>query len=184
MKHALNMHSLSVTLLALCLHAVGAPSHDNRDDLESKIKSISPWTSTTNYSTHEWAIVLDAARAAQNTSPAAVVQILKRIVSQDKPESVSKGEEERKIALLLRVMFQLPEHASRRQWFVYRGWVGSTSPFSADGTVNLAWPVRWSSNGPLLQASLEATIGPPYRASEEYEFLLARYPLRNLGPSL
>jgi hypothetical protein len=88
-------------------------------------------------------------------------------------------EDESKVFILMRVVFDLPVSALESECLSFKGWTNWPLPDAA-GHVNLSWPVEWRYGKPSLLAHYEGSEGVPYGAAEEYEYFRARFPFRRL----
>ncbi len=176
-------------LIVLCLPLLGflsgcstsaALAHPEGGKLESAIRSLEPWGVTTNYSDAAWKKAIDVAKLLQKSSPEEVVQALDHIMKVGSIEGNHQILEERKIVLLLRVMFDTGAKRGQADWRTFRGWAGDTGRKNLDGAPNIGWPVAWSDGHPQLLSGYEGACGPPYLASDEYRHFLATYPMRTL----
>ena len=88
-------------------------------------------------------------------------------------------ENETRLFLLLRVIFDLPHcsHVSKRRTF--KGWYNWPEP-DQNYSVNLSWPIKWKQGKPALAAHFVGANGHRYAAVDEFNFLLQNYPLRRL----
>jgi hypothetical protein len=157
-----------------------APAHLEGGKLENAIISLEPWGITTNYSDAAWKKVIDVAKLLQKTNPDGVAQALDHVMKAGSIEGNHQIIEERKIVLLLRVMFNTGLKTGQADWRTFRGWAGDNGRKNLDGTPNIGWPVAWSDGHPQLLSGYEGASGPPYLASDEYRHFLATYPMRTL----
>src|SRR4030095_6367121 len=95
-----------------------------------------------------------------------------------KPELLAV--EQGKVFLLLRVIFDLPEHAEAGRKFSFADWTRARTDENSDGTVNLAWPISFASGTPRLVAGREGNAGS-YSPRNEYTFLRYQFPMRDLS---
>ena len=177
------------------------PQSLTQREIVDSIASIEPWNVDGTYSEQAWKRLLQTAKALQkcdtNTVARALAKessttnavrnvIAKYVPKKEKPNYRGSYEEDSKPFLLLRIMFELPEHAPADQRFASKGWhrsldlEGRLSGHNVDGTVNLAWPIAWQNCQPTLTAGCIGSSGPPYDARAEYMFMLSRFPPRNL----
>jgi hypothetical protein len=147
-------------------------------DLLAAFRALPPWPSDRDLSDEDWLRYVNAARLVQHSEPADAKRALARFL--DEAEGFAGVENETRLFLLLRVVFDLPDRAPADQRRTFKGWVNWPEP-DTEGNVNLSWPVSWSAGQPILLARFEGADGPRYAAVEEYRHLLARFPFRELG---
>jgi hypothetical protein len=147
-------------------------------DLLAAFRALPPWHSDRGFSDEDWQRYLDAAHLVQHSEPADVEHALARFL--DEADGFTGVENETRLFLLLRVVFDLPERVPAGERRVFKGWVNWPEP-DAEGNVNLSWPVSWQGGRPVLLARFEGADGPRYGAGEEYRHLFASAPVRELG---
>lgn len=141
---------------------------------------LTPWTAAPALSPAQRDRYVAVAAAVQRHEPAAVERAIGDFLS--RRSGPGNSEDETRIFLLLRVVFELPEHVPADERASFKGWVNWPAP-APDGTVSLAWPIAWAADGPVVVAPYEGFEGPEYAAVEEYRHLLERHPLRALPDS-
>lgn len=146
--------------------------------LLAAFRLLAPWSYDRSYSMEDWERYIDAAQLVQESDPADVERAVAQLMEQS--EGFNNVENETRLFLLLRIVFELPEHAQASKRRVFKGWVNWPEPDSR-GYVNLSWPVGWRDNRPYLLARYEGAEGPRYAAIEEYRYLLANFPFRKLS---
>lgn len=146
-------------------------------NLLAAFRALTPWTYDGHPAGAEWRAYLDAARLVQQSTPTDVERALARFL--DEPDNLGGAENETRLFLLMRVVFDLPDRAPVGQRRVFKGWINWPEP-DAEGHVSLTWPVAWQEGRPSLLARHEGSEGRPYAAVEEYRHLRAQFPLRRL----
>jgi hypothetical protein len=111
----------------------------------------------------------------QDADPADVDRALEAFLA--RASGFEGAEDETRLFLLMRVVFDLPEQAPEEERRSYKGWVNWPPP-GADGTVSLAWPLTFAAGDPALVDPYEGSEGPRYAAVSEYRHLLERYGFR------
>lgn len=139
--------------------------------LLAAFRALAPWRYDRDLSAEEWGRYADAARLVQAAEPAEVERALSRFLDEGDDDN------ETRLFLLTRVVFDLPERAPSAERRTYKGWINWPEP-DGEGNVNLSWPVGWRDSRPSLLARYEGSEGPRYAAVEEYRHLLSRFPFR------
>ncbi|MEM1255781.1 MAG: hypothetical protein AAGI69_25360 [Cyanobacteria bacterium P01_H01_bin.21] len=147
--------------------------------LVNQFKSLKPWTAQNDFSDNDWARMIAVARVVQTVDPPMVEAACDIFVQQALQETFVGYESESKLFILMRVVFDLPEHVSADERASFKGWVNWPRP-DINGQVNLAWPVSWASGYPQLEDSYVGSMGPPYAAAKEYLYMRQRFPYRQL----
>lgn len=145
--------------------------------LLSIFRVLAPWSNAAAFSAEEWRRYIDAARLVQKAEPADVERALARFL--DEADGFASAENETRLFLLMRILFDLPDRAPADQRRLFKGWVNWPAP-DAEGNVNLSWPVGWQDDQPALLAPFEGADGPRYAAIEEHRHLRAGFPFRRL----
>ncbi len=181
------------------LHRESGEAFDELFDktrLEALLKPVEPWPGfETNYSSASWDRLIEAAKIIQRSDAQAVQNVLHEFQiagSQDQILQHFTREQiadDGKLYLLMRVVFDLPEAVtmSPGQHVVISGawmgrWVESGGQKNADGTVNLAWPLKWNHGQPQLTGGYVGLqgINARYDAAAEYDYFRDHYRLRKL----
>jgi hypothetical protein len=144
---------------------------------------------STNYSTQGWERLISLAKTIQTNTPPAVEVCLSQYQNAfaNHPNfqhpSVAQLHNDGKLLLLLRVVFDLPEHSHspRDQLKFFGGWVTHGNENNTDGTMNLCWPLTWPNNRPTLVSGYEGLQGARYDAASEYRYFRAKYQYRDLS---
>lgn len=148
--------------------------------LLAAFRALPPWRYDRGFSAEDWERYAYAARLVQNSEPDRVEDALRRFL--DEADGFTGAENETRLFLLLRFVFDLPESAPSEQRRTFKGWVNWPAP-DAEGNVNLSWPVSWRTGEPTLISRFEGSEGPRYAAVEEYRHLLGHFPFRDLRTS-
>ena len=121
------------------------------------------------------------ARRLQSISPDLVEKRLFESRNHFENYSDAQLSNDRKLYLLIRVIFDLPENASKNDSFKTGGWITMHTDINNDGTFNLAWPIKWKDGSPVLVSGYQGieSLGR-YDASIEYHYLRSKYRMRNL----
>ena len=138
---------------------------------------LAPWRNTQDFSVQTWRHYINAAKLVQNSEPGKVELALARFLNE--ADGFAGVENETRLFLLMRIVFDLPDRAPVDQRRIFRGWVNWPAP-DAEGNVNLSWPVDWQDDRPVLLAPFKGADGPRYGVVEDYRSLLARFPFRKL----
>ena len=137
---------------------------------------LAPWHNAQDFSEEGWRHYMNAARLVQNSEPEEVELALAQFL--DEADGFTGVENETRLFLLMRIVFDLPDRTPADQRRIFKGWVNWPN-LDAEGNVNLSWPVDWQDGRPVLLAPFEGADGPRYGAVEEYCYLLAHFPLRD-----
>ena len=148
--------------------------------LKRELRDIEPWSSSTNYSASGWEHLIRAAGAFQRADPQLAEDVLEEHLRNSAGNPDQMSSEQGKLFLLLRMVFDLPEHAPARGR-IFDGWARGQSDLNADGTVNAAWPVSVDQGKPRLVAGREGAGGGGYSVRDEYTFLRYRFKYRDLS---
>jgi hypothetical protein len=149
-------------------------------DLTALLDALPPWASAPDFTEAEWERYRAAAKVFSRAAPATVAAALQAFVRQSLREEYRGYEDESKPFILMRVLFDLPDRTAAGNWMPFKGWINWPPP-QPDGSVNPGWPVRWSGGRPELEAPYSGSMGLPYAAAEEYDWLRQRYPFRSFA---
>lgn len=159
----------------------------DKEGLAHILATIEPWPSeAAEYNTTNWDRLISAAKLVQKCDPATVEKALRERdrdrFTQGSEQSTNRSEEEGKLVLLMRVIFQLPEGEKATPDVTYEA-TGNFGHLNSDGTINFCWPVSWTGGKPKLVSEniMSKGIQPLYKSAEEYSFFRGRYPMRNLS---
>jgi hypothetical protein len=145
--------------------------------LTASLRALAPWTHAPDLPAGEWDRYIATARDVQRADPPAVEEAIAEFLGER--AGFEGAEDETRVFLLLRLVFDLPERAPADQREAYAGWVNWPPP-ADDGTVSLSWPIAWRDGRPALVAPYEGAEGESYAGVEEYRRLRERYPYRDL----
>ena len=135
----------------------------------------------------KWPELVKAAKIVQawpsNTVVRAVTEVQERTTEY---RLFDQYKEDQKLLLLMRMMFDLPEHyrVGEGGWQRrFAGYVTYGKEINDDGTINLAWPVAWNSGQPNLVSGIGGLQGvnARYKAAAEFKYFSGKYPRRNLS---
>jgi hypothetical protein len=143
--------------------------------LTAAFRTLAPWTQADDLSSAEWDRYLSVAGEVARADPADVEPALAEFLGER--SGFEAAEDETRLFLLLRVVFDLPEQAPESERRSFKGWVNWPPP-DADGNVSLSWPITWDAGRPTLVAPYEGSEGRPYNAVGEYRHFLERFPFR------
>lgn len=142
---------------------------------------ITPWTdrNTDSSQAHTLEPTKNAACfliSKSNSEQRRIIESYDRYVHQIDP-SVSK-----KLYILLRILFDVPDDHPIEDAAVFAAYLGEGSPYPYDPdvkTVNLLWPLTYQ-EGELAfrEIIIIQYIGPPYCGICEYDYFFTRFPFR------
>lgn len=167
-------------LLALAQPSLGGPVFDE-EALEAMLLQVDPWPSSPDrYSQASWENLIRTAKTIQECDPVSVEKVLNDFQNEQKNINDVDG----KLFILMRIIFDLPEHSERSKDASFGDWVtrrgNDVSDVNPDGTTNLSWPVSWATGRPQLISGFQGARGRPYDAAKEYHYLRTEFTLRNL----
>ncbi|KPK76342.1 MAG: hypothetical protein AMJ79_07005 [Phycisphaerae bacterium SM23_30] len=148
--------------------------------LVNMFSSLEPWPSSGAITENGWQYYIQVAKTVQKTDPEVVKESLDNFIYASLEEQIL-NEEESKIFLLMRVIFDLPEDAPKSKLRSYKGWSNWQLSELPNNRVNLSWPIKWDGHKPRLISYYEGSMGIPYQASLEYEYLKKNYKFRDLN---
>lgn len=155
--------------------------------LEEALLKVDPWSSSTNYSGANWKQLCFIAGVIQKSSPRTVSNALGeyqgRLVYQGtvRPSTVETLDDDSKLFLLMRIVFDLPEEDSSGDNWMVGFWRGERSEINANRTINRAWPIVWNNGSPRLISGLMAASGLGYSAADEFLFFKDKFRFRDLS---
>ncbi len=150
-----------------------------RHRIQHAIQGIEPWPSSTNYSETGWTRLLKATRIVQKSSPRLVNEVLVNYLAGFQQDPNQLAVEQGKIFLLLRMVFELPEHSTAEP-LGFEHWTRGKTDVNPDGTHNLSWPLAWEQGRPHLVSGCSGSAGS-YSVGNEYTYLRYHFPYRNLS---
>jgi hypothetical protein len=148
-------------------------------ELAELISSVRPWSSSEPYKQNDWEKIVEVAAIFQEAAPSMAAEGFEIFSVQNTNNFHGDFLEDSKAFLLLRVMFDLPEHAKARSGGP--GWLTGRRDLNSDGTINLAWPVVWNKGQPSLASEYLGYEGLSYGAKSDYLFLNSHFSKRDLG---
>jgi hypothetical protein len=157
-------------------------------ELQRLLLEVEVWPSGPQvryYSKHSWLLLINAAKVVQESEPKSVEQTLEDYQSHTATNGLDQIKEDSKLFLLMRVVFDLPEDVSvDTNGFVpvFGGWVTMNEQFGTNGSVNVAWPIRWNNGHPILISGYYGIqgINSTYNARKEYMYFMSKYRMRHL----
>jgi hypothetical protein len=172
--------------------------------MEGLLREVHPWPTGSNvYGDKNWENIISVAKDFQKADPVSVERTLcdyqnetildKGMIHGDKrldfssyrvdPELYQERlEEDGKLLLLMRVIFDLPEHAAPAQRNTFFGWITYGQDVNPDGSVNIAWPLSWTNATPKLlsgQTGIQGIVDV-YDVLSEYKHFYSHYHFRSL----
>lgn len=145
--------------------------------LLAAFRELPPWRGT-DLSAEDRRRSARTARHMQNSDPADAERALALFL--DEAGGFTGVENETRLFLLMRFVFDLPDRVPASQRRVFKGWINWPAP-DAGGIVNLSWPINWQHGQPTILAPYAGAEGPRYGAIEEYRYLLGHFPFRKIG---
>jgi hypothetical protein len=158
-----------------CSSGVPDIEQPSRSQLVRLLAELKPWDSQVSYGLADQRRLKATGRVFNRASSALVEETLHEFGNLSKLDP--KKYDESKAFLLLRVLFVLPDKAPMEQRFT-TGWLGKNGDGNRDGTMNLAWPIRWRWGLPSLDDVPVGYEGRRYDAVREYRYLVDRFPRR------
>jgi hypothetical protein len=150
------------------------------ESLFNAISRVEPWRSTKDYTSNDWKNAIEAARMFQNATPSTVELVLQRFAETEPGAIKDDFIEMSKLLLILRIAFDLPESATNNPSASAMTWESGRSEINADGSFNVAWPIRWNNGRPILIKRYSGLSGPAYTVLGDYHIFRSRYPFRKL----
>ena len=138
--------------------------------------NVDPWPDTsTNYSETNWEHLVVIAKIIQKSDSESVCKTLQRYQQNHVNDS--------KLYLLMRMVFDLPEHASNdTNWSYFGCWLTARTEYNANGTINRAWPIMWKSGDPCLISGFLGIQGfENYNAAKEFLYFRGKCSFRDLS---
>ena len=185
-RHVMNLPrvfaSVAAVLIALLCPALSAFSQTTNGiqekELTHLLATVADWPNhfpdSNGIPYVGWDRLVAVARDVQKKDSGSVTQALRAC------QTTNTGID-RKLFLLLRMIFELAENVPEAQSEMSGGWITASSNINSDGTINMAWPITWNHGKPKLVCGAIGLQGPRFDAAAEYEYFQARYPMRNLS---
>jgi len=152
-----------------------------RYQLKRMVWKIEPWTASPNYSAAGWTHLVKTAKAIQGMDHKLAEAALDAHLRGFANKPAELADEEGKVFLLLRVVFDVRESGSAAQRFAFAGWTRGPSELNPDGTLNLAWPLAWNQGRPRLVAGRSGPEGSRYAVGDDYAYLRYHFSRRDLS---
>lgn len=146
-------------------------------ELVNALHNLKAWGSQYEFNEEDWENYKKTAKIMQKNK-SCIVQVFEQFMNETLLLPFS-SEEESKLFLLLRIIFDLPELDDVKDFRPFKGWV-NWPDYTNENKVNLSWPLRWKDNKPQLIANYEGSMGLPYQALDEYNYFLGKYPFRKI----
>ncbi len=152
-----------------------------KETLVEYFHSLKEWTSNDAMTDSNWKQYIKVAKVVQQTNSKNVENSINEFMSQaiKLDENYTGFENESKVFLLLRIVFDLPESFLAKNYYSYKAW-SNWPETDANGFINLAWPISWQNKFPILIDSYTGSMGQVYAASSEYKYFLEKFNFRNL----
>jgi hypothetical protein len=150
-----------------------------RHKVKQAVKSIEPWPSSTNYTEAGWSRLIAAARVVQKAEPRLADEALVDYLSGFQQEPNQLDIEQGKVFLLLRAVFDLPEHSTAGR-LTFDNWARGQTDVNPDGSFNLSWPLAWQNGQPHLVSGNSGSAGT-YSVRNEYTYLRYHFRYRDLS---
>ena len=146
--------------------------------LTTLFEKLDPWQAKPTYSAEAWEATFRTCDAMSHLTPPVIEEEIRSFLGRSSLSE--KFYNQTKIFILLRVYFDLPEHAPLSERVASLSWRGSWDATNSDGTISLAWPVAWKSKQPYLSQGFEGYEGRDYDPVAEFRYLNARFKRRSL----
>ncbi len=159
----------------------GSPQNWTTDQLAQLISSLPGWSSESKYNSNDWKRMTEVAFIFQSAETQKVAEAFQLFTVRNTNDFHGDYLESSKPFILLRVMFDLPEHAKVRPGGP--GWLTLRRDLNRDGSVNVGWPIIWSGQGgkPSLASEYLGYEGSPYDPKADYIFLSGHFKKRDLS---
>jgi len=152
--------------------------------LATMLSTIAPWTDTsTNYSETNWEHLVMIAKLIQKSDSENICKTLEKYQQEQVANSMNETRNDSKLYLLMRVVFDLPEHAPNdTNWSYFGCWLTARTEYNSDGTINRAWPITWKKGDPCLISGCLGIQGfERYNAAKEFLYFHSKCSLRVLS---
>jgi len=155
--------------------------------LAEALLKVDPWPDrSTNYSEANWKALVSIAKLIQRSDPRTVSEALQKYQTEQVSNSVQEIHNDSKLYLLMRVVFELPEHASNdANWSSFGCWLTMKTEYNNDGTINRAWPIAWNHGNPCLVSGCLGIQGfgryGRYGAADEFLYFRSKCAFRDLS---
>lgn len=147
--------------------------------LIEELKRLPPWLPAGKAGAPDWAHLKRVAKRIQRAPDRDVIATLEAFQRWALQDPGTGFENESRVFLLMRVLFDLPERSRASERTIRKGWINWEQP-DREGCVNLAWPIRWNNGDPILVAPYAGSEGRPYDVVGEFADLRGRFSYRRL----
>ena len=176
----------AIVVVLWCSECCGEPPPKFMDNttLAGMLLTVDPWTSaSTNYSETNWEHLVVIARLIQKSDSESVCRTLRKYQQDQVTHSMDEILNDSKLYLLIRVVFDLPEHdPNERKWSYFGGWLAARTDYNSDGTRNRAWPITWDKGNPRLISGCLGIQGfERYSAVDEFLYFRSKCLFRDLS---
>ena len=172
MKKAWINYKFHIVLAILCTFFEGCVASLSQDvpapltekKLQTLTDSIVSWSEVEppSMSSRDWSNLVVVAKVIQTSEPKSVERALHLYQLGGEDESNfyrSSRPDDSKLFLLMRVVFVLPESVPEHDFHFFAGWLGTSSLYNADGSMNQSWPIKWNNGRPKLIAAYAGIQG-------------------------
>lgn len=140
---------------------------------------LEAWSNEGDFSKNTWEAYKKAAVMVQRSKNEMIEQSISDFLSMVVPREFKGLDDESKLFILFRLVFDLPENAPVSERRSFKGWTNWPKA-NSDGEVNIAWPVRWNNGEPFIEAKYEGSEGRPYNALAEFRHFRNKYNFRQI----
>lgn len=149
------------------------------EDLIKAYDKLECWNNKGDFSKQNWEEYKRVAALIQHTPDAIVERSIKDFIKIVVQRDFQGNDEESKLFVLLRILFDIPEKGPIVERRSFKGWTNWPKA-DLQGDVNLLWPVVWNNGEPYLEAKYEGSEGIPYNAVAEFEYFKSKYGFREI----
>ena len=154
------------------------------EQLRTLIHFVKPWTTSGSetgcYTRSDWDRITNIAKQFQIAGDQRAAEAFGKFESQITNNFQIDYFEDSKAFLLIRVIFDLPEHADQKER-MGSGWLTLSLDLNSDGSVNLSWPIQWNGGNPSLFSKLPILYrGSSYDPKSEYLYCSTHFKKRDL----
>jgi hypothetical protein len=185
---------LAVMLTAMIAGCYSLPNNAGKSPKQAEfvnttlaqlLSNIDPWcnphSANSTFADENWTRLVNIAVQIQTNRPENVCKFLREYQSNRRQDSEQVDMDDSKVYLLMRVVFDLPEHAKTNR-VAFGNWVTMRTEINGDGTINHAWPITWNHGKPKVVSRCFGIQGfGRYDAAAEFNYFRKNYPYRDLG---